>query len=181
MKAGRKVTIYNSQEANLKSDMAMTDQKRRKHQYYLQRGYYLRPFVYVQWPFTDSEKALIRQYGQWMMALERGYITPLTEAQEHFVRACKGEVSPITIYENVWLRYTNAVEAEKAEVAGRKAAEREWGKLENDEAQSDCIPCNGYGTELSHGVTTGLRCSYCGGSGTDQRSELPYYDLDPVA
>ena len=159
----------------------MTDENRRMHRYYLQREYHLRNFVYVRRRFADSEEALIRRFGYWMMALERGYITPLTAAQEHFVSACKGEAPQITVYEKVWIRYTNAAQDDKAEVAGRKAAKRSQSELVNNELSSHCTPCNGTGMELSiHGISMELPCSYCGGSGTNRDPEPLHYYLDPI-
>ena len=55
--------------------------------------------------FTAEEESILVRYGEWMSALEKGLISPMTTAQEHFIKVARNETPPETDYEKVWIKY----------------------------------------------------------------------------
>jgi len=54
--------------------------------------------------FPAEELEALAQFGNWMEALARGAIQPVTAEQEHFLRVDREEADPATVCERAWLR-----------------------------------------------------------------------------
>ncbi len=67
-------------------------------------------------------------------ALEQGILKPVTPAQEHFLRVCRGEIDPETWYEKAWMRMKGRREYEREQAARQKAQEPppDYGMVESD-------------------------------------------------
>lgn len=63
--------------------------------------------------FTNTEEEILIQYGEWMSALEKGILKPITIAQEHFIDVCKNNIQPETEYERVWMKYKKRMQWEE--------------------------------------------------------------------
>jgi uncharacterized protein YifE (UPF0438 family) len=57
---------------------------------------------------TVSELELIRRYGSWMEALELGILSPMTRAQEQFLRMCRGKQAPAAKFAVAWMKLKRA-------------------------------------------------------------------------
>ena len=55
--------------------------------------------------FAEEEIQLLRKYGNWMKALMDGEIAPGSVEQERFVKVCRSEAEPLSLYERIWTRY----------------------------------------------------------------------------
>lgn len=55
--------------------------------------------------FTLLEAEMLSLYGDTMLALETGILTPLTLEEDHFVRALKQPYKAKTKLELVWIKY----------------------------------------------------------------------------
>jgi uncharacterized protein YifE (UPF0438 family) len=54
---------------------------------------------------TKEEAELIRKYHEFYRSLDQGIRTPVTKAQEHFTRVCRGRRLPRTCHESAYLKY----------------------------------------------------------------------------
>jgi uncharacterized protein YifE (UPF0438 family) len=59
---------------------------------------------------TSAELALVKKYGTWMAALERGTLTPMTSAQRHFLKVCSGEEEPVIAFAMAWKNLKDAAQ-----------------------------------------------------------------------
>lgn len=55
--------------------------------------------------FNAYEIETLKRYGSAFERLMNGERIPQTPAQEHFIKACRGEVKPETKYEKIWCKY----------------------------------------------------------------------------
>src|SRR5438270_383430 len=74
-------------------------------------------------PLTSEESALLRKHRRWLTQLASGEKSPVTPAQEHFVRVTRGLAEPDTPYERAWLKAQGRCD-EAAPVDDRATAER---------------------------------------------------------
>ena len=95
------------------------------YRYYLTKRFRMRCFRYANQGFAFAQKVALHRYGEWMLALEMGAITPTTTDQEHFVRVCRGELDPVTPIEKTWVSYKRCCEYEDAEELGRSQQDDE--------------------------------------------------------
>ena len=58
---------------------------------------------------NENEKAIIKQYGYWLQAIEKNTITPFTKAQKDFQLVCSKGLKPRTEFEIVWLKFKKAI------------------------------------------------------------------------
>jgi uncharacterized protein YifE (UPF0438 family) len=70
---------------------------------------------------TLDEADYLDRWGTWMNALERGFIKPMTPAQEHFVSCIRGDVPAETFAERLWRRYQEKRKGSVHECAALKA------------------------------------------------------------
>jgi uncharacterized protein YifE (UPF0438 family) len=68
--------------------------------------------------FSGEEVLLLRRFGCWMEALAKGVIQPETDAQQAFVRVCRGEREPETTYELLWQKLKLRREFEREGLVG---------------------------------------------------------------
>lgn len=59
--------------------------------------------------FSRNESNLLTQGGRVAMMLASGEMLPSTDAQSQFLEVCRGERTPETEFERVWLKYKNVV------------------------------------------------------------------------
>jgi uncharacterized protein YifE (UPF0438 family) len=64
--------------------------------------------------FTADEEKLLHSYGTWLRGLDEGTLQPTTDEQKRFVRVCRGEVEPGSLYERVWVKYQKLVHRDAA-------------------------------------------------------------------
>lgn len=55
--------------------------------------------------FTSREREVLESKGNWLKALAEQHITPLTPAQERFIRVSNGLLRAKTAYEKLWIKY----------------------------------------------------------------------------
>jgi uncharacterized protein YifE (UPF0438 family) len=63
--------------------------------------------------FTSAEQQTLRELGNWFTALVEGKISPVTDAQRHFIQVSNGTAEPTTDFEKLWWRYKQRIELEK--------------------------------------------------------------------
>jgi pimeloyl-ACP methyl ester carboxylesterase len=56
--------------------------------------------------FSPMEKYFIRHYGYFLEALASGRLTPEDPVQEHFIKACRGEIPATNAAETAWIRFS---------------------------------------------------------------------------
>lgn len=94
-------------------------EKPRSHRYYLRCGFVVDELARTH--FDDQEACLLEKYGAWLLALSKGWITPTTDGQIHFVACSRGEVDSTHQLEQLWWRHQNWLR----EVEARQQIERE--------------------------------------------------------
>lgn len=55
--------------------------------------------------FTVDHLELIRRHRKFYEQLDRGRLTPTTDAQRHFVKVCRGSAPPVTDHERAYMAY----------------------------------------------------------------------------
>lgn len=65
--------------------------------------------------FGENHIKLLEKNGNWYKALELGLIQPITDSQNHFIKAVKNEYPILGEHEDAWSRY--------------KLAKQNWGKI----------------------------------------------------
>lgn len=63
--------------------------------------------------FNRDEEDILVRYGEWMSALEKGILKPITKAQRHFIEVCKNNMQPETEYEKIWMKYKRRIQWEE--------------------------------------------------------------------
>ncbi len=64
--------------------------------------------------FTVEEQTLLDRWGEKALAIQRGEWPPQTDKEKRFAAVCSGERAPETKFDQLWLRYVQASEAEDA-------------------------------------------------------------------
>jgi uncharacterized protein YifE (UPF0438 family) len=97
---------------------------------YLQR----RPFAFhcTTSIFPQEEYDALCEYGNWLEALSRGLIQPVTVEQKHFLQVDRDETEPKTLFERAWLRLKGRREFEHAPLPTSVPAE-DYGIVEWDQ------------------------------------------------
>ena len=101
------------------------------HRAYLQR----RPFAFrcsIE-VFPADEVEALGQFGNWMEALARGAIEPVTAEQRHFLQVDREEAEPATVCERAWVRLKGRREYEhEQQIAPPPPVPEDYGMLDWD-------------------------------------------------
>ncbi|MGA8049062.1 MAG: DUF413 domain-containing protein [Burkholderiales bacterium] len=115
------------------------------HWTYLSRADYSIPGEVDQTEFTPAELRLIRKYGAWMQALERGSLMPLTRAQQQFLQVCRGKAEPTCQFAAAWKKLKKAARSRESDDTSAKA----WAPCPvcggTGGANGSCLRCKGTG------------------------------------
>lgn len=81
----------------------MTDDIRQTHLTYLAKSLVITHEIAE--ALGPEGATILRKYGCWYEALDKGNLSPMSEAQRHFVDAAQGKTVPTTQHELVWVKY----------------------------------------------------------------------------
>lgn len=77
-----------------------------EHRVYLQKAFPVPPCIVG--VLRTEELAIVRKFGQWLLALEEGYLEAHTAEQRRFVAMARGQLEPSSELEAAWRAYREA-------------------------------------------------------------------------
>jgi len=81
----------------------MTNHTRQAHLIYLAKSFIVAHEIAKD--LGPEEITTLRKYGCWYEALDKGNLSPMSEAQRQFLDAVHGKKTPSTEHELIWAKY----------------------------------------------------------------------------
>tara|TARA_B110001452_G_C15160239_1_gene403571 strand:- start:558 stop:926 length:369 start_codon:yes stop_codon:yes gene_type:complete len=63
--------------------------------------------------FNESERKLLKKYGNWFLGLTIGDLKPFTKSQKQFIKVANGKKKPETKMEKIWSKFLCRKKLEK--------------------------------------------------------------------
>lgn len=73
----------------------------------------LKALIHTNYLFTPDEHAKLLKHGALAALLDRGGALPSTDRQLEFVKVCRGETTPKSDFEFLWLRYKESIQTDQ--------------------------------------------------------------------